>query len=181
MRVCLDPGHGMGNRKSGVYDCGAESHGVEEATVAMDWANELRIILIRDGHKVVRTRINSSDPAPVGRRAGIAKEYNCEVMLSIHCNAADGTAHGTETFYRGAGNKALALAVNDACVAALGTRDRGVKTEEASQHSRLAVLAFPRCVLLETGFIDNAGDRAAITDPVKRRAACEAIAKALVC
>lgn len=179
MRVCIDPGHGMGNRKLGVYDPGAESCGVEEASVAMDWANELRVILIRDGHKAFRTRINAKDSDPISGRAEIAKEFKCDVMLSIHANAADGKAHGTETFYRGDANKSLAKAVNDACVAALGTRDRGIKTESQSQHSRLAVLSFPRCVLLETGFIDHPGDRAAITDPVKRRAACEAIAKVL--
>jgi N-acetylmuramoyl-L-alanine amidase len=41
-------------------------------------------------------------------------------------------------------------------------------------------MAFQPCFLLEIGFIDNAGDRAAMLDPAKRKAACEAIAKVLI-
>jgi N-acetylmuramoyl-L-alanine amidase len=145
----------------------------------MDWANELRAILIAQRHLVVRTRIDHSDPAPVGQRAKIAAKFKGDVMLSIHCNAANGQASGTETFYRGAANKLTAQRINTAVVEALGTKDRGVKLESASQHSRLAVMEFQPCFLLELGFIDHAGDRAKMLDPVLRKAACEAIAKVL--
>lgn len=177
--VCLDPGHGMSNRRAGAYDPGACAFGKKEAEIAMDWVNELRVILQARGHKVVRTRINGSDPAPVGERAGIAEEYGCDIMLSIHCNAANGSANGTETFYRGEFNKELASKINAALCAALGTKSRGVKTESASQHSRLAVMSFQPCFLIELGFIDNAGDLEKMIDPVRRLAACEAIAELL--
>ena len=179
MNVILDPGHGMANRKAGVYDPGAVSSGVAEADIALAWANELREILMQAGHYVVRTRKDAKDPAPVGQRASIARQYKGDIMLSIHCNAATGTAQGTETFYRGASNKANAEAINNAVVAALGTRNRGAKTESASQHARLAVMSFQPCFLLELGFIDHSGDRAAMLDPAKRKAACEALAKVL--
>jgi N-acetylmuramoyl-L-alanine amidase len=100
-------------------------------------------------------------------------------MLSIHCNAANGQAHGTETFYRGAANKAKAQAINAAVVCAIGTRDRGAKLESSSQHARLAVMAFQPCFLLEIGFIDHIGDRTKMMDPWARREACEALAKVL--
>jgi N-acetylmuramoyl-L-alanine amidase len=177
--VCLDPGHGMSNRRAGAYDPGACAFGKKEAEIAMDWVNELRVILQARGHKVVRTRINGSDPAPVGERAGIAEEYGCDIMISIHCNAANGSANGTETFYRGEFNKELASKINAALCASLGTKSRGVKTESASQHSRLAVMAFQPCFLIELGFIDNAGDLEKMIDPVRRLAACEAIAELL--
>jgi len=177
--VCLDAGHGMSNRRAGAYDPGACAFGKKEAEIAMDWVNELRVILQARGHKVVRTRINGSDPAPVGERAGIAEEYGCDIMLSIHCNAANGSANGTETFYRGEFNKELASKINAALCAALGTKSRGVKTESASQHSRLAVMAFQPCFLIELGFIDNAGDLEKMIDPARRLAACEAIAELL--
>lgn len=177
--ICLDPGHGMSNRRAGAYDPGACAFGKKEAEIAMDWVNELRVILQARGHKVVRTRINGSDPAPVGERAGIAEEYGCDIMLSIHCNAANGSANGTETFYRGEFNKELASKINAALCAALGTKSRGVKTESASQHSRLAVMSFQPCFLIELGFIDNAGDLEKMIDPVRRLAACEAIAELL--
>ncbi|RYD39438.1 MAG: N-acetylmuramoyl-L-alanine amidase, partial [Verrucomicrobiaceae bacterium] len=85
MTIIIDPGHGMSNRRSGVFDPGAVSAGVCEAGIAMDWANELRGILRAAGHTVVRTRIDHNDPAPVGKRAAIARQYGGEIMVSLHC------------------------------------------------------------------------------------------------
>lgn len=180
MTIILDPGHGMSNKKAGVFDPGAVSAGVREADIVMDWANELRGILMAAGHRVIRTRVDHKDPAPIGKRAGIARQCGGEIMVSLHCNAANGKAHGTETFYRGTANRAKASALNSAVVNALGTRDRGAKTEDQSQHARLAVMAFQPCFLIELGFIDHPDDRAAMLDPVRRRKACEAIASVIL-
>ena len=179
MTIIIDPGHGMGNRRAGVFDPGACSSTVREADIAMDWANELRGILMAAGHRVVRTRIDHKDPAPVGKRAGIARHFGGEIMISIHCNAANGSANGTETFYRGEANRERADALNMAVVQTLGTRNRGTKLESDSQHSRLAVMAFQPCFLIELGFIDHAGDRAKMLDPVLRKLACNAIAQVI--
>jgi N-acetylmuramoyl-L-alanine amidase len=178
--IILDPGHGMGNRKAGTFDPGAVSNGIREADIAMDWANLLREILIDRGHKVIRTRVDHKDPAPIGQRAKIAKDYRGEIMLSLHCNAATGTASGTETFYRGANHKAKAEALTAAVCEALDTKNRGAKTEGQSQHSRLAVMAFQPCYLLEIGFIDHNGDLNKMIDPALRRQACNAIADILL-
>lgn len=151
--ICIDPGHGMGNRRPGVYDPGATVNApppnggkpreYSEAVIVMMWADMLRTLLMAAGHKVIRTRVDAADPAPVGRRSEVARKHGCDVFVSLHCNAANGVANGTETFYRGPENLALATRANDAVVAGLGTRNRGVKTEQQSQHSTLAVLAFP--------------------------------------
>ena len=180
MSIILDAGHGMGNRKPGVFDPGAVSAGIREADIALAWCNEIRGQLMKRGNKVVRTRVDNDDPAPIGQRAGIARQYGGTIMLSLHCNAATGSANGTETFYRGETNKAMAERINAAVVSALGTRNRGVKTESASQNARLAVMAFQPCFLLEIGFIDNAGDRAKMLDPELRRKACQGIVSALL-
>lgn len=179
MKICIDPGHGMSNRRKGVYDPGAEADGLTEAAVVMDFANRLRKILMDRGHKVVRTRVDASDPAPVGARAGIAREYGCEVLVSLHCNAANGRASGTETFYRGSSQMALAQRCNQAVVSELGTRDRGIKTEQQSQHTRLAVLSFPKAVLIELAFIDNTSDRARLLDDQRMQRAALALATAI--
>jgi N-acetylmuramoyl-L-alanine amidase len=174
--IILDPGHGMGNRRAGSFDPGAVAGGIREADIVMDWANVLREILLERGHRVVRTRIDHKDPASIGQRAKIAKQYHGDVMLSLHCNAANGKANGTETFYRGINHKAKAEAITAAVCKALGTRNRGAKTESQSQHARLAVMSFQPCFLLEIGFIDHPGDRAKMIDPAYRRQACNAIA-----
>jgi N-acetylmuramoyl-L-alanine amidase len=180
MTIILDPGHGLSNKRAGVFDSGAVSGQFREADIVMDWANEIRAFLRCAGHKVIRTRINNSDPAPIGERASIAENFGGDVMLSLHCNAFNGTANGTETFYRGAHNKNTAEAINAAVVDALGTVNRGVKTENQSQHARLAVMNFQPCFLLEIGFIDHVGDRQKMTDPLLRAQACAAVAEILV-
>lgn len=174
----LDPGHGMSNRKRGVYDPGACAGGAAEATIAMDWTNELRGILKDRGSKVIRTRVDANDPAPVWRRDDIAVSYGGDLMLSIHCNSGGG--HGTEVFYRGADDRDMAKKLSAAVSGALSLPDRGPKTESQSQHNALAVMEFDKCWLLEIGFIDHPQDRAKMIDPTLRKAACHAIAEILL-
>jgi N-acetylmuramoyl-L-alanine amidase len=178
--VIVDPGHGMDNRKRGVYDPGVCAAHHSEAVIAMDWANELRGILKARGCKVVRTRVGDKDPAPVSRRDDIARAYGGDIMISLHCNAANGRASGTETFYRGADDYAMAKRLTDALCAVMATPNRGPKTEHESQHASLAVMEFDKCFLIEIGFIDNPSDRAKMLDPGMRRNACEAIASVII-
>jgi N-acetylmuramoyl-L-alanine amidase len=173
--VIVDPGHGMGNRERGVYDPGACSGGAEEASIAMDWGNELRSQLMAKGFKVIRTRRDAKDPAPVSRRDDIAVSYGGDIMISLHCNSGGGKASGAEVFYRGADDKTMAAKLSAAVAEVLGIRDRGAKTEKECQHKSLAVLEFDKCWLIEIGFIDHAGDRAKMLDPTIRKAGCAAI------
>jgi len=177
MIVIADPGHGMSNVKRGRYDSGAVSHGVEEASVAMDWANELRAILRSKGHKVIRTRVDAKDPCPVSRRDDIAVSYGGEIMVSFHCNSGGGT--GTEVFFRGEEDRAMAERLSAVVSAGLGIKNRGAKTEKESQHTSLAVMEFPPCWLIELGFIDNDVDRAKMLDTVLRKKTCEALARVI--
>lgn len=174
--IIIDPGHGMSNRKRGVYDPGACAGHISEAAIAMEWANELRGILKERGVKVVRTRVDAKDPCPVWRRDDIAVSYGGDLMISLHCNSSNGRASGIETFYRGADDRPMAKALTDALCAALGLPNRGPKTENQSQHANLAVMEFNKCWLIELGFIDNPKDRAILLDPDMRRKGCEAIA-----
>lgn len=183
MTICLDPGHGLSNRKPGAFDPGAvvrvDGKDIREADVVLEWTDELRAVLMAEGHRVIRTRAHAKDPAALAERVSIALQHQCDVLISLHCNAADGFAHGTETFYRGARNKPLAEALNTALAEALGTKNRGIKSEVASQHARLAVLNFPRAVLIELGFLDHAGDREKMLDEKRMLLACQAMAAAL--
>ncbi|MES2596051.1 MAG: N-acetylmuramoyl-L-alanine amidase [Verrucomicrobiota bacterium] len=180
MIICLDPGHGMGNKARGIYDSGAIGGGIKEETVAMHYVNVLRGILMRMGHQVIRTRVDDKDPCPVSRRDDIAISYRCQRMVSFHCNAADGKATGTEVFYRGENDRALAAAFSRTVSQQLGLKDRGAKTEKESQHTQLAIMDFDKCWLIELGFIDNPTDRARITDPLRIANVCEALAHLIV-
>lgn len=177
--IIIDPGHGMGNKRAGRFDPGAISNGVREADVVMDWANELRDILRARKYRVIRTRAHPNDAAAISQRARIAREYGGDIMLSLHCNSHNGSANGTETFYRGAEHREKAKQITDAVCSSLGTRSRGAKVESQSQHGRLAVMSFQPCFLLEIGFLDHAGDRAKMLSSELRRKACEALADTL--
>ena len=158
----------MSNRKPGVYDPGTTLGLAQEAAIAMKWVNCLRTLLMEKRLRVVRTRVDSKDPAPVSRRDDIARAYACDLMVSIHCNSGGGV--GTETFYRGEDDKAFAERLNNAVVQGMETRNRGVKTEKESQHTSLAIMEFDKCWLIELGFLDNEDDRAKmLTDTVMLR------------
>lgn len=174
MTIIIDPGHGMSNRKRGVYDPGACHGAAKEASIAMDWANELRKILKARGHTVVRTRVDDKDPCPVWMRDDIAVSYGGDIMISLHCNSGGGT--GTEVFFRGEDDRKMASRLSDAVSKSLGLKNRGAKTERESQHTSLAVMEFDKCFLIEIGFIDNEIDRDEMLDPFYRKAACERIA-----
>lgn len=180
MTIIIDPGHGMSNRRSGVFDPGAVAGPVREADIAMIWANELRSIINAAGHKVIRTRRDNNDPCPVSRRDDIARSYRGDIMISLHCNAADGTASGTEVFYRGEDDQEMAKKLSAAVSSALGIKDRGAKTERDSQHPSLAVMDFDKCWLIEIGFIDNPVDCARMRDPMRINKTCNAISKIIL-
>lgn len=180
MTIIIDPGHGMSNRRRGQYDPGACAANATEAAIAMEWANELRTILIARGQRVVRTRVDENDPAPVWRRDDIAVSYHGDIMISLHCNSADGTVSGTEVFYRGADDRTMAERLSTAVSAALGIKNRGAKTEQESQHASLAVMEFDKCWLIELGFIDHPGDRNKLLDALTRHNACMAIADVIL-
>lgn len=185
MKLAIDPGHGASNRRPGLYDPGALVLGAAEADVVLVLGLTLRWVMRQRGHDVWMSRDDDSDPDPVGSRDDRAEAAGCDAFLSLHCNSADTPiASGTETYFRDAADKALATRVQAATVRALGTRDRGLKREADSQHTRLAVLDFegPAC-LLELAFLSNAPDRARLqrilTDRDWRLAVARAIAEAI--
>lgn len=176
IRVCIDPGHGMSNRKPGVYDPGCVDDGLDdgldESRIVMDWALVLGAELAELNIDTWFTRLNSADPCPVSTRASRAVAAGCTHLISIHVNDADSPeANGTETLYNA--QRTLAEKVQFALLNGLELKDRGTKLR-----TDLAVLKFPGpCCLIELGFIQSPTDRAAFLDPAKRKRTCELIAK----
>lgn len=158
IKLCIDPGHGMSNRRDGRYDPGAVSGGLQEADVALMWALTGKWVLQREGIEVFLTRDDDRDEAPVGLRDDRAGQAGCTHFISLHCNAGGG--RGAETYFRDEADEAFALAVHRVLMRTAMTHSRGVKHESLSQHGKLAVFGFhgPAC-LVELGFIDNAVDR----------------------
>ena len=159
MKVFLNPGHDL------VHDSGAvnPATGLRECEVAAAVGDLIKGHLENAGCEV---RMLQSDnlawDSPYADRqdcsvCDCANEWPADIFVSIHCNAANGRAHGTETLIYGSGGRAeqLAACIQRQIVDSLGTTDRGLK-----ERPGLIVLRetdMP-AVLVELAFIDNEDD-----------------------
>lgn len=181
-KIAIDPGHGMANKKKGVYDSGATaSAGGEhfaEADIALRYGLTLRKFLDQAGVATFMTRTSSSDPAPVGQRASRAASAGCTHFVSLHLNSADDPkARGVEVLYRSVTkDKPLADKVQAALLAATALNDHG-----NDQRNDLAVLKFAGgpAILIELAFISNSKDRDFLIVGANRDLICAAIAAQL--
>ena len=158
MRVFINPGH---DRK---YDSGAcHPSGVREADVAWDVGERLEAYLQNAGCEtyVMQSDNLNGESTYWDRQDAVvcpaANDWGADVFVSIHCNACNGEAQGTETlmYAWGGASETLAACIQNQIVSALGTIDRGLR-----ERPRLSVLRntdMP-AVLVELGFIDNDED-----------------------
>lgn len=113
LMVVLDPGHGG-------LDPGAEAESVNEKTLMLIFARELRDLLLRGGgFEVVLTR-NDDHFVSLEQRIAIAHQAGADVFLSLHADSlAEGQAHGATVHV-------LSRDASDAASAKLAERhDRG--------------------------------------------------------
>jgi N-acetylmuramoyl-L-alanine amidase len=150
--VFIDPGHG--GLDPGVVG-GTAARPVLEKDATLAVASRLSDLLRGAGYRVVMARtqdttvikLSSSDSVygsltasaehrDLAARAACANAAGAAALLSIHFDAfGDPSVGGTETFYDSArtfaqSNKRLAADLQSALVAALGTADRGVWTDD---------------------------------------------------
>ncbi|MGB9824271.1 MAG: N-acetylmuramoyl-L-alanine amidase family protein [Candidatus Hydrothermia bacterium] len=91
--IVIDPGHGG-------QDPGAVANGVREKDVVLKVAKLVAQRLEKMGLKVILTRTGDYF-VTLGERARIAKKYNADIFVSIHCNYAPSSraARGIETYF----------------------------------------------------------------------------------
>ena len=153
MRVFLNPGHAPG----GNPDPGACGFGLRECDVAKNVADLVAGYLTAAGVEVVGCLQSDSLEEVVDS----SNNSDADVFISIHCNACNGSANGTEVWhYYGSGaGAALARCIQNQIVTSLGTTDRGTKGAKPGVNG-LYVLSNTDAVavLVELAFIDHAGD-----------------------
>lgn len=148
----IDPGHG--GMDPGVVG-GTSGHQVLEKGATLAVAMRLSTLLREDGYRVVMARTQdstvvklttadsvmgsltaSAEHRDLATRAACANAAGAAALVSIHFDAySDPTVGGTETFYDSArtfaaASRRLASNLQAALVAALGTADRGVWTDD---------------------------------------------------
>lgn len=189
--VVLDPGHGG-------HDKGATSIFGNEKDFALDVCTRARPLLESKGLKVVLTR-TSDIFIPLEARPRVANALPESIFVSVHFNSApaNSLAGGFEIFSltpRGgpsmdetflttrdlrsepgndsdAASSALSASIYHAMLGNLPLTDRGIK------HQRFAVIRLARvpAVLIEGGFVSNAGDVRLLASPAWRQRFAEAI------
>lgn len=106
--------------------------------------------------------------------------YNPDFIISLHCNAFNSEASGTETLYyhKSSRSREIAQILNANIVSALGLKDRGVKPKSVEDRGGyLLKYTHAPCVIAEPFFIDNEDDFT--TANVNRKMLVEAYAKSI--
>ena len=153
MKVFLNAGHAP----NGNPDPGACGFGLRECDVAKNVADLVVGYLTAAGVEVVGCLQSDS----LHEVVSASNSADADVFISIHCNACNGVAQGTEVWhYYGSGEgEKLAQCIQNQIVDALATVDRGVKGAKPGVNG-LYVLSNTDAVavIVELAFIDHAGD-----------------------
>lgn len=167
MKVFINPGHdqdydsGAVNPNTGLRECDVAA---EVGALVVDYLEaagcECRILQSDNlaGESTYPDRQSDSV-------CGAANDWEADVFVSIHCNAANTAARGTEVecYDADSGNAGsqLAQCIQSQIVDALGTVDRGIKSRPALIVLRVTDMP---AVLVEMAFIDNDEDATLLTD-----------------
>lgn len=159
MKVYINPGHDQ------EHDSGAVNpvDGLREADVAAEVGALVQEYLEAAGcETMLRQSDNLIWDSPYADRqdAAVCPEANswgADIFLSLHCNAFNTEAHGTEqeVYSYGSASEQLAACIQKQLVDTLDTNDRGIKERPGLIVLRATDMP---AVLTEIAFIDNESD-----------------------
>ncbi len=160
-KIYIDQGHNPQNPNAG-----AEGNGYREQDLVYTIGQELAGILRAEGYEVRLSRPNpdtqlgTSNATALAARVNDANTWGADYFISLHANASSlAGASGSEAYVFNLNSEAAELAedILDELEETTGLPDRGVR-----QRTNLYVLRRTRmpAVLVELGFITNAGDAA---------------------
>ncbi|AHK63054.1 N-acetylmuramoyl-L-alanine amidase family protein [Chlamydia avium 10DC88] len=177
--IFIDPGHGGKDQGT----ASKESH-YEEKSLTLSLAFAVQSYLKRMGYKPVLTR-TSDVYVDLSKRAALANQGKADIFVSIHCNySSNSSAFGTEIYFyngkyttaeRARSSEALAKHLLNAMQKHGALKSRGVK------EGNFAVIreTLMPAVLVETGFLSNSRERAALLDARYRMHLAKGIAEGI--
>ena len=200
--IVLDPGHGPNKEDApGSNDPGAIAGGVTEANVTMKLAQYAKEELEQyEGVKVYLTRYNNCPT--IYNRVEIAKNYNADLLVSLHINSGGGgasrgaaiwvTQDKTQVEYNQKASEAANIILRN--ISSLGIQNNGVQTKSGKADEwydsgvvqdyygiiRYAQRVKMRSLLVEHCFIDNDSDRNYINSDEKIKRLAQADVKGIV-
>ena len=128
---------------------------VDEQVEVRKIYRELKPLLEAQGHTVIDCNSDeSSSGADLRKGTNTANNNKCDMFISIHMNAFNGNAHGTEVWLydHKLDDKAKTICKN---LVALGLTNRGVKYSQGLHDLRATAMP---AMIIETLFCDNAND-----------------------
>lgn len=178
--IALDAGHGASR---GHPFTGAHANGLVEDELALDFVNRIGHHLRATGYDTVIIRSDAKLIA-LATRGKRAIDAHCDLFVSIHLNAGTARAHGVEAYVAEGDHRSRLIAqrlVN--LISKHGLANRGVKWDSQSHYSGLRVLRdtyrHMPAVLLEIGFLTNAGDARLLADKHFREAVASEIVEGI--
>ena len=151
--IVVDAGHGGHDRGTTGY------RGTDEKDITLQTASLLASKLSAAGADVIMTR-ESDEFVALRKRVSVAHRHEADAFISLHYDATDDSSvSGFTTYYLNGNQKGLAEAVHGGLASKINLRDRG------TQPGNYLVLRENRqqAVLIELGFLSNAGEERAIT------------------
>ena len=145
--VVLDPGHGG-------RDSGAIGHGRKEKDDVLKLALKVKDLLTKQGIKVLMTR-DSDKYVELKSRPQFAKNAGADALVSIHRNAHNTSANGTEIWIHpyAKTSQTLATAILERLAKTGVQSNRGIK-----KGSYVVLGSTVPSVMIELGFITNLVD-----------------------
>ncbi|MGM9853790.1 MAG: N-acetylmuramoyl-L-alanine amidase [Muribaculaceae bacterium] len=146
VKVMLDPGHGGEDPGAGRSGYPYEAELVLRCSMAMKgW--------LEGQHCPLRMTRTTNATVSLSARRSASISYDPWVFCSVHLNAFNGTAHGTETWYYWANRSpSLAQKTQSELVSRLGTTNRGVKQ---NGWTVITGASYIPAILTEGLFVDN--------------------------
>jgi len=152
--IVIDPGHG--GRDPGAWKAKGVVSRLPEKTIVLDIARKLNRLLTGRGAKVVMTRTADQFPS-LEHRAAVAERSHADLFVSIHADSFhEPNVSGAKVYiYLQASPQSQKAAHRMiAAFKRAGIHDRGIQRRNfhvLREHSRPAIL-------IECGFLSNAGD-----------------------
>jgi N-acetylmuramoyl-L-alanine amidase len=162
--IVIDPGHG-GSDPGSINP----AYGLTESTLTMAISRRLAADLKKQGWQVTMTRDgdydvgdpNGPDAQELQARCDVANASGARLFVSVHINSSVSSApNGATTYYWHPQDRALAQAVQNDVIAAVGIADDGVKRNNfyVIHHTVMA------SILVEVAYLSNPHDATLLTE-----------------
>jgi len=184
-KICLDPGHAGGNIDPGAVN---GKTGLQEATINLVIANQVKKYLVAAGYQVLMTRTKEEqvETDSLRYRCELANNWGADLVVSLHCNAAASEqANGTEiytTVGETDGDRLATCIINQVTASFSDLQLRADWDDgDPDKEQNFYILRYTDApaVLLEMAFISNPEEAAKLADSAWQRDMARAVARGI--